>query len=77
MVQYKVLWFQVSVDNAFGMQVSKSLHHTSCVKPGCGVFKRTPKDKTMTEIKDQKLDVYIDSMVLVKADVVEKKFTGL
>ena len=33
-VQYKVLWFEVSVDDAFGMQVGKGLHHTSRVKPG-------------------------------------------
>lgn len=33
-VQYKVLWFQVSVDDTFGMQISKGLHHTSCVKSG-------------------------------------------
>lgn len=33
-VQYKVLWLKVSVDNAFGMQVSESLHYTGCVKPG-------------------------------------------
>lgn len=33
-VQYKVLWFEVSVDDSFGMQVSEGLHHTRCVKPG-------------------------------------------
>lgn len=38
-VQYKVLWFKVSVDNAFGMQVSKSLNYTGCVKPGGRVLK--------------------------------------
>lgn len=34
-VQYKVLWFEVSVDDSFGMQVGKCFHHTGCVKPGC------------------------------------------
>lgn len=33
-VQYKVLWFEVSVDDSFGMQVGEGLHHASCVKPG-------------------------------------------
>lgn len=34
-VQYKVLRFEVSVDDSFGMQVGKGFHHTGCVKPGC------------------------------------------
>lgn len=33
-VQNKVLWFEVSVDDSFGMQVGKGLHHTRRVKPG-------------------------------------------
>lgn len=33
-VQYKVFWFQVSVDDTFGMQISKGLHHAGCIKPG-------------------------------------------
>lgn len=43
-VQYKVLWFEVSVDDSFGMQVGEGLHHTSCVKPGRGVLKGTPAE---------------------------------
>lgn len=41
-VQYKVLWFQVSVDDTFGMQISKGLHHAGCVKSGGWVFERSP-----------------------------------
>lgn len=33
-VQYKVLWFEVSIDDSFGMQVGEGFHHTSCVEPG-------------------------------------------
>lgn len=35
LVQYKVLRFEVSVDDSFGMQVGKGFYHTGCVKPGC------------------------------------------
>lgn len=42
-VQDEVLWFQVSVDDAFGVQVGKGFHHTAGVEPGGGVFKRTPE----------------------------------
>ena len=38
-VQYKVLWFEVSVDDSFGMQVGEGLYHTRCVKPGGRVLK--------------------------------------
>lgn len=41
-VQYKVLWFEVSVNDSFGMQVGKGLHHTCCVKSGSWVLKWTP-----------------------------------
>lgn len=41
-VQYEVLWFEVSVNDSFGMQVGEGLHHTSCVKPGSWVLKWTP-----------------------------------
>lgn len=41
-VQYKVLWFEVSVDDAFGMQVGEGLHHTRRVESGRRVVKRTP-----------------------------------
>lgn len=40
-IQYKVLWFEVSVDDAFGMQVGEGLHHTSCIKPGGRVLEWT------------------------------------
>lgn len=42
-VQDEVLRFQVSVDDAFGVQVGEGFHHTASVEPGGGVFKRTPE----------------------------------
>ena len=41
-VQYKVLWFEVSIDDSFGMQVGEGFHHTSCVEPGGWVLKWAP-----------------------------------
>lgn len=41
-VQYKVFWFEVSVNDSFGMQVGEGLHHTSRVEPGGWILKWTP-----------------------------------
>lgn len=42
-VQYQVLWFEVSVDDAFGMQISEGLRHTRRVESSSGVLERTPE----------------------------------
>lgn len=42
-IEDEVLWFQVSVDNSFGVQVGEGFHNTASVEPCGRVFKRTPK----------------------------------
>ena len=41
-VQDEVLRLQVSVDDAFRVQVGKGLHHARCVEPGGDILKRPP-----------------------------------
>lgn len=54
-VQYEVFRLQVSVYDAFGMQVGEGFNHTGRVEPGSRIFKRTPetqrvkKNETLTE----------------------------
>ena len=50
-VQYEVLWFEVSVDDAFGMQVSKGLHHAGCIEPCGRVLKGTPGGRRENTVK--------------------------
>lgn len=35
MIQNEVFWFEVPINDPFGMQIGKSFDHTCCVKPGC------------------------------------------
>lgn len=42
-VQYEVLRLQVSVYDAFGMQVGEGFHHTAGVEAGGGVLERAPE----------------------------------
>lgn len=46
-VQDEVLRFQVSVYDAFGVQVSEGFHHAAGVEPGGRVFKRTSGTTTI------------------------------
>ena len=41
-VQDEVLGLQVSVDDAFRVQVGEGLHHACCVEPGSDILKRPP-----------------------------------
>lgn len=52
-VQYKVFWFEVSVNNAFGMQISESFHYTCCVKSCSRIFKGTSGIKKRNKSKNE------------------------
>jgi len=45
LIQEQVLWLQVSVDDAFGMQIGERLHHARRVEPRGGVLERTPAEE--------------------------------
>ncbi len=46
-VQDEVLRLQVSVYDAFGVQVGKGFDHTGRVEPCCRIFKRAPETRTV------------------------------
>lgn len=46
-VQYEVFRFQVSVNDAFGVQVGERFDHTGRVEPGGRIFKRTPEIQSL------------------------------
>ena len=49
-VQYEVLRFQVSINDAFGMQIGEGLHHARRVEPGGGVLERAPAGETRSKV---------------------------
>lgn len=68
-VQYEVLRLQVSVYDAFGVQVGEGFHHTAGVEAGGGVLERAPE--TQGAVCDASQTVLIsDPDVLTSCDVV-------
>ena len=51
-VQYEVLRLQVSVYDAFGVQVGEGFNHTGGVESGGWIFKRTPETQTGQKLWD-------------------------
>lgn len=40
-IQDEIFWFEVPVNDSFGMQIGKRFHHACCVKSGRRIFKWT------------------------------------
>lgn len=48
-IKKEVLWLEVTVDDALGVEVVKCLHHAGCVEPGGRVVKVTSVPAMMND----------------------------